>query len=128
MKLEAPTDHRNPSYGNTRMRKRLATLSLAAVSALLLVVTTGDSSEAGRKIRSEAYEKQDAIDYCESKLKCSEKDPPEVATCRGNPRRWICECKPSNSAKRRRRRPRLQFEFDFGLGRGHDHDYEPYYE
>ncbi len=125
MKNTISKHHPSPGGGKPNMVRRLATLTLTAAGALMLVIAASDTSEAAKRCRSEAYEKQDAVDYCEDNvLHCADKEPPQVTKCRGRARRWICQCKPASSA--RRRRPRLRFEFDFGLGRGHD--YDPYYD
>jgi len=53
---------------------------------------TSESAEAASKCRSSAYEKKDAVAFCEKKPKCGDKTPPQVMKCSGKIRRWICRC------------------------------------
>jgi curli biogenesis system outer membrane secretion channel CsgG len=45
------------------------------------------------RCRSEASDKADAVEYCESQLKCAQQTPPMTTTCTGQPSRWICQCR-----------------------------------
>lgn len=54
---------------------------------LVSLVFFTSSAEAG--CRSYAYEKKDAIAFCQKKLKCK---APEIVVCYGKPREWKCRC------------------------------------
>ncbi len=53
----------------------------------------GSDNKAGGKCRSQAADKETAVDFCETQLACSNLSPPQTTTCSGQPGRWICQCK-----------------------------------
>jgi hypothetical protein len=75
--------------GKGKFRKALS--GLLPVAALVLTFGI-DHAEAARPCKSDAYDKADAEAFCEGKLQCSKKTPPQTISCRGNVRRWICRC------------------------------------
>jgi hypothetical protein len=69
-------------------------LFAAAVFTLSFLLFFTSNAMAG--CRSYAYEKKDAIAFCQKKLKCK---APEIVVCYGQPREWKCRCeKPKEDA------------------------------
>jgi hypothetical protein len=62
-------------------------LGFSGILVLVSLVFSTGNAMAG--CRSYAYEKTDAIVFCQMKLKC---EVPEIAVCLGQPREWKCRC------------------------------------
>jgi hypothetical protein len=66
------------------LNNRLVVAGIFILSSLVLF-----TSNAMAGCRSYAYEKKDAIEFCQMKLKCK---APEIVVCYGQPREWKCRC------------------------------------
>jgi hypothetical protein len=66
-------------------------VKVLAVAAFFLVAAS-QSSEAAKRCKSSAYDQSTAEEFCEAKLKCADKTPPEELLCRGKTRDWKCWC------------------------------------
>ncbi len=64
-------------------------LALALPGALLILGLSA-APAAAAVCKSQAYEKKDAVSFCDGKLGCTKKGL--VTSCSGKPRRWICRC------------------------------------
>ncbi len=87
-----------PTNRHTAASSRAANWGLKTLSALLpvaaaMLILGTQPAEAASRCKSNAYEHKDAVSFCEGKLQCSKKTPPQVTVCTGRVRDWKCRCK-----------------------------------
>lgn len=83
-----------------RVRTTVAATAAIIAAASILSIAATSSASAGRPCKSQAgpTERATAEAFCEGKLKCSEKTPPQEINCTYKANRWICRCvKPKGS-------------------------------
>lgn len=105
---KAGFDIKGTMYGSSLIKAALTILSVAAI----FLMAGAYNVEAASVCRSQANatEQATAEKFCERKLKCSKKTPPQEISCVYQANRWTCRCKKKKSGGS------LEFGIQFGIG------------
>ena len=107
---EAEFGDKRAMYASSLIKAAIMILPVAAF--VLMAGAYNVEAASVCKSQANANERATAEEFCEGKLKCSKKTPPQEISCRYQANRWTCRCKKKKSGVS------IDFGINFGIGIG----------